>query len=225
MFFVAENNMAVNPEEKELKKKSLRFFLALGIASIIMLFAGLTSAYIVRQGKGKWVEFDLPQLFIFSTIVIVLSSISIEWALRAVKKNDIKKLRIGLLITVVLGFGFLISQYYAWADLYHHGIAFRSDISDIKPDMKFEYIPSIKNESLAEAQRFGNVAGSFLYVITGLHVIHLLAGMIALIIVFSRAFAGRYSLADYNGVKMCTTYWHFLSGLWLYLFFFLLYIR
>jgi cytochrome c oxidase subunit 3 len=194
----------------------------LGIVSIAMLFAGLTSAYIVRQGEGKWVEFALPQLFKVSSLIIILSSISLQWGLVSIKKNNSGNLKVAMFITLLLGIGFIISQYYAWSELYHNGIVFTGRIQDIKTN--YQYIPSGK-ETAAEVADAGNVAGSFLYVLTGLHVAHLLVGVIVLIVVFSRALIGKYSTVNYNGVKMCAIYWHFLGGLWLYLFFFLLYIR
>jgi cytochrome c oxidase subunit 3 len=222
MFFMREAIMPVDPSEPEIRRKSLRALLWLGIVSITMLFAGLTSAYIVRQGEGKWVEFALPQLFKVSSVVIILSSITMHWALLSVRRNDIGKLKTAMLLTVLLGFGFIFSQYFAWTELYHQGIVFTGYIKDIKTD--FHYVPSGK-ETVAQSLDAGNVAGSFLYVITGLHIAHVLAGMIALIVVFSRALLGKYTVMNYNGVKLCAIYWHFLAGLWLYLFFFLLYIR
>ena len=123
---------------------------------------------------------------------------------------------------MLLGAGFVLTQYLAWSDLYSNGIVLTGTVSDIKTN--FNYIPSGK-ETLAEAGGVGNVAGSFLYVITGLHVLHLLGGIISLIIVFSRASKGKYTPENYNGLSMCAIYWHFLDGLWAYLFFFLLYIR
>lgn len=206
--------------EKMLKaKRSLVF---LGIVSIVMLFAGLTSGYIVRQGEGKWVEFALPNTFIISTIIILLSSLPMQWALVSIKKGNRKNLTKGLILTAVLGLGFVFSQYIAWTELFNSGIAFTGRIKDVNTD--FNYIPS-GLETVEQAGEAGNVAGSFLYVITGLHIFHLLAGIIVLFIVFSRAIRNKYSADNYNGVKMCTIYWHFLGGLWLYLFFFLLYIR
>jgi cytochrome c oxidase subunit III len=222
MFQVQEAVMPVDPTEPEIKNKALRTLLWFGIVSITMLFAGLTSAYIVRQGEGKWVEFSLPVLFAVSSVFILLSSVTMQWGLNSIKKNRIKNLRIALLLTLLLGTGFVFSQYYAWSELYHNGIVFTGTIGDIKTDYK--YIPS-NNETAADARSTGNVAASFLYVITGLHVAHLLAGLITLIIVFSRALIGKYSANNYNGVRLCAIYWHFLDGLWLYLFLFLLYIR
>lgn len=145
-----------------------------------------------------------------------------QWSLNSAKKGNTAQIRTGLLITLLLGFGFMFTQYLAWADLYQNGIVLTGTVNDIKTN--FNYIPSGK-ETLAEAGGVGNVAGSFLYVITGLHVLHLLGGIISLIIVFSHATKNKYTAENHNGLSMCAVYWHFLDGLWVYLFFFLLYIR
>lgn len=219
MIFVSKQ---VGPVDPEVQRKAMRTLLWFGMVSITMLFAGLTSAYMVRQGEGKWAEFSLPGLFTLSTVILLVSSATIHWAVMSVKKGNLKNLITGMLLTLMLGLGFVVTQYYAWTELYHNGIVFSGHLSDIKTD--FKYVPS-GNETLAEAAGVGNVAASFLYVLTGLHILHLIAGVIALIIVFSRTLAGKYSAANYNGVRMCAIYWHFLDGLWLYLFLFLLYIR
>lgn len=203
-------------------RKARRSLLWIAIISILMLFAGLTSGYIVRMGEGKWVLFDLPGTFTISTLIIALSSLPMQWAVVSARKGNQKNLINGLIITGLFGIGFCVSQYIAWSELFSQGIAFSSHIKDITG--KFEYIPSGK-ETAADAGDAGNVAASFLYVITGLHILHLLGGMIALFIVFSRALRKKYSSVDYNGVRMCAIYWHFLGALWVYLFFFLLYVR
>jgi cytochrome c oxidase subunit 3 len=210
--------------DPEIQKKAMRTLLWFGIVSITMLFAGLTSAYIVRQGEGKWAEFTLPQLFAVSSLIIVLSSICVQWGVSAIKKNNAKNLRIALTLTMILGAGFVISQYFAWTELYSKGIVFTGTIGQITTDYKYIPTPAAK-ETAAEISSAGNVAGSFLYVITGLHVVHLLAGLIALVVVFIRSLLNKYSDRNFNGVMMLATYWHFLGGLWLYLFLFLLYIR
>ncbi len=209
-------------EKQALKIKASKGLLWFGIISITMLFAGLTSGYIVRQGEGKWVQFAVPQLFWVSTLLIVLSSVSMQWAVSAVKKNNLKNLKVAIGITVILGIGFVMFQYFAWSQLVSQGIYFVGQIKDIKG--AYEYIPAGK-ETAAEIASTGNVAASFLYVITGLHIAHLLGGMIALFVVFSRALTGKYNASNYTGVSVCAIYWHFLDGLWVYLFFFLLYIR
>ncbi len=211
------------PNERTLlERKAKRSLLWIGVISILMLFAGLTSGYIVRQGEGKWAQFDLPMTFAISTVIIVLSSVPMQWAVISARKGNQKNLVTALIITGLLGIAFVISQYVAWSELFSQGIAFSGRIKDIKGN--FQYVPS-GTESVAEAGDAGNVAGSFLYVITGLHVMHLLGGIIALFIVFSRALRQKYTATDFNGVRMCAVYWHFLGGLWVYLFFFLLYVR
>src|SRR5436190_2891207 len=132
------NNIVIpelSPEEKlELNRKAKRGLLWFGIVSIIMLFAGLTSAYMVRQGEGKWVQFALPNLFIVSTVIIVLSSISLQWGLNSIKKNNLANLKIGVLITFILGIGFVVFQYLAWTELVSQGIYFVGSVKDIKTD-------------------------------------------------------------------------------------------
>jgi len=209
-------------EKQLIKIKSSKGLMWLGIVSICMLFAGLTSAYMVRQGEGKWVQFAMPDLFKVSTILILLSSVTMQWSVNSIKKNNRKNLKLALTLTTVLGIGFVVFQYLAWSQLTEQGIFFVGQVKDIKG--AYQYIPAAR-ETASEIQGMGNVAGSFLYVITGLHVAHLLGGMIALFVVLSRALIGKYSAANYNGVRICAIYWHFLDGLWVYLFFFLLYIR
>jgi cytochrome c oxidase subunit 3 len=210
---------AETPSRRLKARKSL---LWLGIISITMLFAALTSAYIVRQGEGKWAEFHLPTVFIFSTVTIFLSSFPMQWALVAARKGRQAQLRTGLILTAVLGIVFVGLQYAAWSELFGQGIAFAGQIGDIKGD--YTYVRA-GSESASDIATTGNVAGSFLYVITALHVLHLVAGILVLFVVLSRALKGRYTPAAHSGVSLCATYWHFLDGLWVYLFFFLLYIR
>lgn len=212
----------IEQSEIDVQRKAKKALLWFGLVSIVMLFAGLTSAYLVRQGEGKWVEFSIPSTFAISTLLIVISSFSMQWALVSIKKGNTANFKKALLITLFLGIGFAVSQYVAWTELYQKGIVFTGRVSDIKTN--FNYIPSGK-ETVEQAADVGNVAGSFLYVITGLHVLHLIAGIFSLIFVFSRATRNKYSAENYNGVSICAIYWHFLDGLWVYLFFFLLYIR
>jgi cytochrome c oxidase subunit 3 len=220
------NNIAITDlsadEKLEFNRKAKRSLLWLGIVSIIMLFAGLTSAYMVRQGEGKWVQFALPNLFIVSTVIIILSSVSLQWALVSLKKDNLANLKIGVFIAFILGIGFIVCQYLAWKELVSQGIYFVGTVKDITTD--FTYIPAGK-ETLKDAADIGNVAASFLYVITGLHAAHLISGILALAVVLVKSLREKYSSTNYNGVTVCAIYWHFLDALWIYLFLFLLYIR
>ena len=196
-----------------------KFLLWLAIVSIVMLFAGLTSAYMVRQGEGKWVKFDLPSLFMVSTVMIVLSSVTLQWALLSVKKNNLPRMNLALTLTAILGLGFVLFQYLSWKQLVDGGIYFSGQVKNI--NMNYEYIRA-GTENPADVQ---NVAGSFLYALTGLHVVHLLGGLIALSVVLWRAFMKKYNANSYEGISVCATYWHFLDGLWIYLYLFLIFIR
>lgn len=164
--------------------------------SIVMLFAGLTSGYIVRQAEGNWVKFDLPQQFYLSTAIIILSSVCMNSAISSIKKNLNNRAAAFLSATLLLGTAFVVTQYLGWSALVQGGIHF-----------------------------VGNPSGSFFYVLTVLHVVHLLAGLIVLITTLAMAMQKKYSSSSYLGMQLCATYWHFLGGLWVYLFFFLLLIR
>lgn len=191
--------MELSQEEKIKHEKGRVFLMWLGIGSIVMAFAGLTSAYIVRRGDGNWLEFQLPGMFYISTAVILISSVTINLALSGLKKGNKQQVKSMLLITLLLGFAFMITQFLAWGDLTSQNIFFTGKAS--------------------------NAAGSFLYVLTGLHLAHLVGGIISLIVVNVRNILGKYSSEDFLGVRICAIYWHFLDGLWVYLFLFLLFIR
>ena len=198
---------------------SRKFLLWLAIVSIVMLFAGLTSAYMVRQGEGKWVKFDLPNLFMVSTAMIILSSVTLQGALISVKKNNTARMNQMLWLTALLGCGFVLFQYLAWKQLVDGGIYFVGSVKDI--NMKYEYIKA-GAENPADV---ANVAGSFLYALTGLHAAHVFTGLIALCVVLSQAVKKKYSADNYEGIGVFAAYWHFLDGLWIYLYLFLIFIR
>ncbi|MFN5324448.1 MAG: heme-copper oxidase subunit III [Bacteroidota bacterium] len=173
-----------------------KILLWLSMVSMVMVFAGLTSGYIVRQAEGNWFVFELPQMFTYSTIVIVLSSVTMWWAVRSVRKGDLVAMRTSLAITLILGLGFCITQFWAWSDLVKMGIFFT-----------------------------GNPSGSFLYVLSALHLAHLAGGILYMIIVTTNAFRGLYSPENHLQIELCSTFWHFMDGLWVYLFIFLTMIR
>jgi cytochrome c oxidase subunit 3 len=164
------------------------------IVSIIMLFAAFTSAYLVRKAEGNWVEFDLPNLFSYSTIVLLASSASMHFAYLAAKKDQFNALRISISITFVLGLIFLIMQFYGWIQLVEKNVFF-----------------------------VGNPSGSFVYVLSGLHGLHLISGLIVLLVALVAAFRLKINAKALTQIKICTTYWHFLDALWVYLFLFLVF--
>ncbi|MFT7033990.1 MAG: cytochrome c oxidase subunit 3 [Cyclobacteriaceae bacterium] len=175
-----------------LKMHPKKFAMWLFMVSVVMLFAAFTSAYVVKQSDGVWLDFQLPVLFDYTTAVIILSSISMHWAVIAAKKNLIKMIRVALVVTFVLGSLFLVGQLMAWGEL-------------VEADVHF----------------VGNAAGSFLYVLTGVHGIHLVSAVIFLIVVLFSAFQYKIHSKSLVQLEICATYWHFLGGLWLYLYLFL----
>jgi len=189
----------INPNVKVNNQKHLKILLWLGIAGMIMLFSALISAYVVMEGRTSWMHYDLPAIFSISTAVILLSSISMNKALSATKANESQKASAALLITLFLGLLFAVLQFVGWNDLYANNIVFAGQNS--------------------------NPAGSFIYVFTGLHIAHLLGGIIALLVTLYKNSKRVYSSENRLGVELCASYWHFLDGLWLYLFLFLVFVR
>ena len=179
--------------EQPISMHPKKFALWLFLVTVVMIFAALTSAYIVRQAEGNWLEYELPEIFWLTSGIVILSSIALQVAYFAAKKDNFLVLRIGMVLTVLLGVGFLVGQWYSWVALVDREVFF-----------------------------VGNPAGSFLYVFTGLHAVHLISGVIFLIIVLISTFRDKVHSQALNTFEMAITYWHFLGGLWLYLFLFLL---
>ena len=179
--------------EQPISMHPKKFALWLFLVTVVMIFAALTSAYIVRQAEGNWLEYELPEIFWYTSGIVILSSIALQVAYYSAKKDNFIGLRLGMVLTVLLGIGFLIGQWYSWVALVDREVFF-----------------------------VGNPAGSFLYVFTGLHAVHLISGVIFLIIVLISTFRYKVHSQALNSLEMATTYWHFLGGLWLYLFLFLL---
>jgi cytochrome c oxidase subunit 3 len=179
--------------EQPISMHPKKFALWLFLVTVLMIFAALTSAYIVRQAEGNWLEYELPEIFWVTSCIVLLSSVSMQVAYFAAKRDNFIGLRIAMVFTVLLGFAFLVGQWYSWVALVDREVFF-----------------------------VGNPAGSFLYVFTGLHALHLISGVIFLIIVLISTFRYKVHSQALNTLEMATTYWHFLGGLWLYLFLFLL---
>ncbi len=183
----------VDMEDQPIAMHPKKFALWLFMVTVVMVFAGLTSAYIVRQSEGNWLEYDLPAIFWVTSGIAVMSSLTLQWAYYSARKDNFVNLKIGMTLTVLLGIGFLVGQWYSWVAMVDREVFF-----------------------------VGNPSGSFLYVFTGLHAAHLISGVIFLIIVLISTFSMKVHSRDMITMEMATTYWHFLGGLWLYLFMFLL---
>jgi len=170
-----------------------KFALWIFIASVVMIFAALTSAYMVRQAAGNWLVFELPDSFFITTAIILLSSGTMHWAYYSAKRDNIEMTKLAMAITTLLGVAFLIGQFIAWGDLVRDNVYFA-----------------------------GNPSGSFVYVISGVHGLHIIGGVVFLLIVLAATFQYKVHSRKLAQIEMCATYWHFLDGLWLYLFVFLL---
>lgn len=183
----------VEEPKKQLAMHPKKFAMWLFVASVGMLFASLTSAYIVRQAEGNWLYFDLPATLYWTTAVIVLSSVTMQMAYWAAKKDLLDRVKV--LVSITMGFGlvFLVGQWMAWLDLIDNNI-----------------------------HLIGNPSGSFLYIITGLHGLHIISALVYLVIVLVSAYRFKIHSRSLAQIEMCATYWHFLGGLWLYLFIFLI---
>jgi len=181
------------------RRKSAKSLLWIGIVSIVMLFGGLTSAYIVRSDTGNWLRFELPDIFFISTALIITSSITLFLAVSAAKKNHYPGVKLWVFLTFALGVAFCFTQVAGWDYLYGKGIVF--------------------------AGKYSNASGSFLYVLTGVHMAHLAAGLISLCVVLINSLRMKYNASDLLGLELCSIYWHFLDVLWVYLFLFLYFIR
>ena len=173
----------------------LKFSLWLIIISIIMMFAAFTSAYIVRREEGNWLEFELPTIMLVNTAIILLSSVAMQWSYISAKKDNINNVRLGLILTFGLGIAFLLGQWYGWSELVHNNIYFGGTTS--------------------------NPSGSFLYVLTGVHGFHLITGLIFVLITLVSSMKYKVHSKKLLRIQLCTVYWHFLGGLWLYLYIFL----
>lgn len=192
--------MELNEKEIRLKTiKAKKMMLLFSMLSIAMTFAGLTSAYIVSKARPDWLkDFELPFAFVISTVVIFLSSISISIAKKNVKKNDVSKTTLWLFVTFGLGIIFIISQFSGFNELIGLGYFFTGAQSTITT--------------------------SFLYVLTVLHLAHLFAGLIVLVVVIINNYKNKYKI-EKLGFELAVTFWHFLGILWLYLFIFLYFFR
>jgi cytochrome c oxidase subunit III len=194
-----ETPLTAEQEKRQIREKVAKPMLWLGMISMIMIFGSLTSAYWVRMGKGDWLHFELPPMFYVSTAVIIISSVTMNWALASAKKNDLKSLKLASVITLCLGILFVIMQFQAWGVLVDQKVFF--------------------------AGRDSNAAGSFLYALTGLHMAHLAGGLIALLVVSYKSFRLKYNSENLLGIQLCALFWHFLDALWIFLFLFLLFVR
>ncbi len=180
-------------EQDKFNPRPVKFVLWLFVLSSIMMFAGLTSAYIVRQAEGNWKIFDLPSIFYISTVLILLSSASMHFSYIQAKKFNIEKQKLGLWASFALGVGFLVCQYLGWQEMIANKVFF-----------------------------VGNPAESFVYVIPGLHGVHIVAGLCIMLAAIIGAYRKINQTKNIFRMELTSIFWHFIDILWIYLFVFLL---
>lgn len=177
---------------KEKIDRAKKMMLWFGIVSLIMGFAGWTSAYIVSSTRRDWVsDLELPQTFYISTAVIIVSSLTYILAKRAIQDNRQKRGTNWLFVTLGLGFTFIALQFNGFSQMVAQGYYFTGPTSNIKL--------------------------SYVFLIAAVHIVHVGAGIISLSVVLFNQLKGRYTSAEYLGVSLGATFWHFLDLLWVYL--------
>lgn len=237
-------------EATPLKEKTSKNLLYVAMVSMVMLFAGLTSAVIVSKGGHFWVNIKLPVAFWYSSGLILVSSFTAILAQKAIAKNNIGNTKILLFITLLLGIGFGVSQFIGYGQLIDRGFHLTSrvmtDEGEFIPkgeygkdftvswkgkELKYEdgifYLPDrpLNAVERLELTRSRNTSSSFLIFLSFLHLLHMVGGIIYLMFVTLFAFQERFSASNYLKIKLSNVYWHFLGILWIYLFVFLQYIH
>jgi cytochrome c oxidase subunit 3 len=191
---------SLEEELKQAKKKSAKPMLWVSMISMTMLFAGLTSAYVVSRNRIDWVSFDLPNSFNISTILIVLSSCTMILAKWFIKKDQRQLTTVFLISTLLLGVGFAYFQYKGiFIDLYNAGLFFAGEQSTVK--------------------------SSFIGGIALAHLAHILAGIFVLFVVIYNHSMKKYNSKNFLGLELGAIFWHFVDILWIYLFLFFYFIR
>jgi cytochrome c oxidase subunit 3 len=186
--------MASLSEQQRKRIHPHKFILWVAMGSVVMMFAGFTSAYVVKRNQTNWLEFTLPPVFWYSTAIILLSSLTVHLAEKSFKSRDMARYRILITITAALGVAFVVLQFFGFKYLSDRGVQIIGSGS--------------------------NPAGSFLGVITGVHMLHVLGGVVALSIMFAKAFSSRKKNYSSISIELASTYWHFVDALWIYLFIF-----
>ena len=187
--------IAVMKEQKD-RIHPHKFSLWIALASIVMMFTGFTSAYLVKRNMANWITFELPRIFWYSTAVIIISSLTIIISRTYFRQRAMAQYRLWLAITLILGIAFVCMQYIGFSELWHSGVTLTR-----------------------------NVSFSFLYIIVGLHALHVVGGVIALIILLVKAYSVKRKNYNIIPIDLMNTYWHFVDLLWIYLLVFLSLIR
>jgi cytochrome c oxidase subunit 3 len=187
-------------EHKARTARSYKLLLLFAMISMIMMFAGLTSAFVVSKSRADWLkDFQLPSAFFFSTAVIIVCSLTFHLAKKAIQKDNQKATTSFLLATLALGILFVILQFVGFSQIVASGYYFTGAESSITT--------------------------TFLYIVTVVHLLHLAGGLIALLIIIYKQLKQKYNSTQTLGIELGAMYWHFLDLLWVYLFLFLYFFK
>jgi cytochrome c oxidase subunit 3 len=191
--------MTIN-EHKERTSRSYKLILLFAMVSMFMMFAGLTSAFVVSKSRADWLkDFQIPTAFYISTVVILCCSVTFHLAKKAIQKDNRNATTSFLLATLALGILFVILQFVGFRQIVDNGYYFTGSASSI--------------------------TSTFLYVVTILHLAHLAGGVISLLIIIYNHFKQKYNSTQTLGIELGAMYWHFLDFLWVYLFLFLYFFK
>ncbi len=186
--------------KEEKNNRAKKMMLWFGIVSLIMSFAGWTSAFVVSSSRPDWLkDFQLPNAFIVSTVVIIISSLTFILAKRALKSGNHKATSLWLFATLILGVVFIFNQFSGFQKIIDLGYNFTGPTS--------------------------NVTMSYIYLIAIVHILHVVVGLICLLVVIYNHFKQKYNAANMLGFELAATFWHFIDILWVYLFLFLYFVR
>jgi cytochrome c oxidase subunit III len=187
-------------EHKARSARSYKLILLFAMLSMTMMFAGLTSAFVVSKSRGDWLQnFEMPNAFFVSTLLILLCSVTFHLAKLSIKKDKRTETTTYLLVTLVLGLLFVFFQFQGFNEIVEQGYFFTGPES--------------------------NITTTFLYVVTVVHLAHLFGGIISLLIIIYNHFKQKYNSGQTLGIELGAMYWHFLDFLWLYLFLFLYFFK
>jgi cytochrome c oxidase subunit 3 len=187
-------------EHQSRTARSYKLLLLFAMISMTMMFAGLTSAFVVSKSRADWLkDFQLPSAFYFSTALIIGCSLTFHLAKKAIQKNNQTATTAFLLATLALGIGFVILQFVGFGQIVSNGYYFTGAESSITT--------------------------TFLYIVTVVHLVHLAGGLISLLIIIYNHFKQKYNSTQTLGIELGAMYWHFLDLLWVYLFLFLYFFK
>lgn len=184
--------LTTKKEETNFKVDPAQFTTWIFLVSVVMLFAAFTSGYLVRKAEGNWVNFELPDIFLYSCGVVVAASITMLFAQWAHNKGNKLLMQIGLFISLIIGSSFMLMQFQGWQELMSNGI----------------YL-------------VGNPSGSFLFVISGVHALHFAVGILIILVSLLRSFLLSETEIKIQRISSVAIYWHFVGALWIYLYLFL----